>query len=87
MIKLTKLKKIIFELLEPSNKKGDISWFVDIFIIVLILLNSLALILDSVKSINKIFGEILYQFELFSIAIFRFEYILRLIVANENPKY
>ena len=58
----------------PGDRFGFIF---DQFMIVLILLNILAIVLETVQSINSAYGEFFYYFELISVAIFTIEYILR----------
>lgn len=57
------------------------------FIYGLIVLNVVAIILESYKDIQAQFGDILYAFEVFSVVIFSIEYIIRLWTADyENFK-
>ena len=58
----------------PSDRFGLIF---DRFMIALILLNILAIILETVESINAQYSKLFYYFELFSVAVFTIEYILR----------
>jgi len=81
------LRKVIYHSLLKSNKKGDLSWFVDLFIIGLILLNAVAILLQSIPEFDHRFSTQFEWFELFSIVIFSSEYILRLWTANLNPKF
>ena len=61
-----------------SGKSGDrISRRVDLALSVLILLNLLAISLESVDRINLLYGSFLSAFELFSVSVFLIEYILR----------
>lgn len=53
----------------------------------LILLNVLALMLETVPSLNHDWKPFFHAFEAFSVTIFVTEYLLRLWVANLNPKY
>ncbi len=58
----------------PGDRLGFIF---DQFMITLILLNILAIVLETVQSINTAFGEFFHYFEVFSVAVFTIEYILR----------
>lgn len=87
-----KIKKLIFEILyTPPGKKGIIYLIDDVFINILILLNAVAIVLDSFSSVRNVYQEELKCFELFSIIIFSVEYILRLWVSDlkypELPKW
>jgi voltage-gated potassium channel len=77
-------RKKLFTLLE-SYKQNDSStlWF-DRFIIVLILLNTLAVILETLPDPQQIMSPWFYYFEIFSIGIFTVEYFCRLWVCVED---
>lgn len=78
MTTYTKIKSRIFEIV-GSTKEGDIlSKLFDYFIIILIILNTMSIILESFVSLEAKYHNELYYFELFSIIIFTIEYILRL---------
>jgi voltage-gated potassium channel len=83
----TGLRAKIYYTLEVSEKRGDLSWWTDVFIMTLIGLNVGAIVLESVEEIRMEFGWWFNRFELFSVVVFSIEYILRAVVANENPKY
>jgi voltage-gated potassium channel len=57
------------------------------FIITLILLNVVAIVLESVASIRNQYAEFFQLFELFSVLVFTGEYILRVWTANLHPNY
>lgn len=52
------------------------------FIMVLILLNVLAIILESVESLGAAYGKYFDFFEYFSVVVFSMEYLMRLITAD-----
>lgn len=81
------MKRKIYNILETSEKKGDLSWWFDVFLITLILLNVVAIVLESVKSIRTAYQDFFYYFEVFSVIFFSVEYVLRLWVANETPAF
>jgi voltage-gated potassium channel len=72
------LIKNIYDLVEGNNRKSKI---INGFIAVLIVLNIIAVVLDSYKSINNKYFFEFYYFEVFSICIFSIEYIIRVIVS------
>ncbi len=78
------LKAYINELLNPSQDSKSMSKVVDIFIMLLIILNLLTVILGTVKSIESSMGNYFRKFEVFSIVVFTIEYFLRLWTAAEN---
>ncbi|MDR3611260.1 MAG: ion transporter [Ignavibacteriaceae bacterium] len=82
-----KIKYRIWEFLEnihPEDKKVRIERY---FILILIVLNVMAAILGTVKSIEIKYEVFLYNFEVFSIAVFTVEYILRLWSCTSDIRY
>jgi voltage-gated potassium channel len=79
------LKKLYILFERPEDSKA--ASYIDLFIIILILLNTLAFILETVPSYAAKYGDLFYQFELFSVFVFSVEYIIRLLVSYENPEY
>jgi voltage-gated potassium channel len=82
-----KIKSIIFDIFYDDEGKHWYHKIDDYFISTLIILNVVAIVLESFKSIRTDFGSILSNFELFSVIIFSIEYILRLWVADLNHKH
>jgi voltage-gated potassium channel len=75
-------KDRVFNIIEKA-KPGDIlSKIFDISIIVLILLNIVAVIINSFNDIPFIIQRILKIFEIFSVIVFTVEYVLRLWTSN-----
>lgn len=85
---MTTLRKRTYQFLEISagQRKGTLGWF-NLAMFSLILLNTIAIVLHSVESINRQHELLFYDFELFSVAIFTIEYVLRLWCCVENPLY
>jgi voltage-gated potassium channel len=65
----------------PGDRFGLIF---DRFMIALILLNILAIMLETVASINASYENIFYYFEVFSVAVFTIEYMLRVWSCTED---
>lgn len=65
----------------PGDRFGLIF---DRFMIALILLNILAIMLETVASINASYENIFYYFEVFSVAVFTIEYLLRVWSCTED---
>jgi voltage-gated potassium channel len=78
------LKARIYGILEPGDE--DSKYF-DPFIMGLIILNVVAVVLETVDWIYALFGPVFYAFDLFSIAVFSVEYLLRLWSCTENQMY
>ena len=88
MYKVTKKK--VHGLLHPEIV-GDEHWDkpINVFIIVLIILNVLAVMLETVPSLHDEYNEqqFFYYFDLVSVIIFTIEYVLRLWSSNQEEKY
>ena len=74
----------ILEILEKAKPGDKTSQYSDLFLSTLIILNLLAVSLESVESIGKVFRYEFYIFELFSVSIFIFEYLLRIWATGAN---
>jgi voltage-gated potassium channel len=75
---ISKAKLRIFQILDVANKGDRASHTFDVFIISLIVLNILAVILHSYKTLAGQYSHYFDLFELFSVIIFSIEYVLRL---------
>ncbi|MFN6946642.1 MAG: ion transporter [Cytophagaceae bacterium] len=80
-------KRKIFHILEEADSKDSLSWYFDLFLIILIALNILAVIFETVDSIYLPFKTLFDGFEMFSVIFFSIEYLLRVWVITESPKY
>jgi voltage-gated potassium channel len=76
-----KLHEIIFE---ADTKPGKIF---DVILIAAIILSVIAVMLDSVRSINNNYGNLLYIVEWFFTILFSLEYLLRLFSIGRPLKY
>ncbi len=72
------LYRIIFE---ADTRKGK--WF-DILLIISIVLSVIVVMLDSVESINAVYGKLLFSMEWVFTVLFTIEYLLRIFCAR-NP--
>ncbi|HNV46391.1 MAG TPA: ion transporter [Spirochaetota bacterium] len=77
----------LHQIMEPAVEGDRASKVFDVGIMALIVVNVLAVILETVKSIESEFGEILYRFEVFSVAVFTVEYALRLWSCVEDDRF
>lgn len=68
----------VMEILNKGNNEDAASRACDIFLSILIMLNLVAVCLESVESINQQYHGALVAFEWFSVCIFLVEYILRI---------
>lgn len=81
------LRKWAFDLLEPSVSGSKAARAVEILLIVLIFLNIVAILLESIAEINLEYADFFAALESFSIIIFSIEYVLRLWTCVEHPQY
>ena len=80
------IRKRIWEVLETGNSHDKVSLYIDIFLISLILLNIVAVLLETVDSIYNQYKTQFLIFERLSTFIFLIEYILRVWVSIEAKK-
>ena len=71
------LRRSLFRFLETAEDDDLASRIIDIGLIVLIATSVLAVILESIPAVDEAYGTQLYWFEVFTIAVFSVEYILR----------
>lgn len=74
----------IYNLLETNTRSGKL---VNGAIMALIVLNILAIIIESVESVRNDYTTLLWLFELFSVSIFTVEYVLRVWSSVESDEY
>jgi len=81
-------KRKVHGLLHPEIV-GDQHWdrIINVFIVVLILLNVIAVMLETVEYLHDHYFDFFYYFDLFSVIIFTIEYVLRVWSSNHDPKY
>lgn len=81
------VKKQIYILLDPSEGGSFWDKLIDGFIISLILLNVIAVILETVDSLFLAYGSLFQAFEFFSVCFFTLEYALRLWTCTYVDKF
>ena len=84
---LEKLKIRVYDILVETDDNETVDRVVAVFLMLLILINALAVVLETVDDLNQRFGSIFYAIEIVSITIFTVEYLLRLWVAPLDPRY
>ncbi len=80
-------KRRIYEILEEGKPGDRLSGLFDLFLILLVVLNVTAVILESVKSIYLPYKTAFFLFEVVSVIIFSVEYLLRVWVCTCDPRY
>lgn len=81
MSKYKQIKKRIYEIIGPAAKGDKLSYAVDIIICLLVLLSSVAVIVELIGVPEKVASAI-ETFEYITVGIFAFEYVLRLWTAE-----
>ncbi|MCP4584235.1 MAG: ion transporter [candidate division Zixibacteria bacterium] len=84
---LNSLQKRIYTIMEVATGDDKASKFFDIFIIILISLNVLAVIVGTIGSFSSRYSGFLKYFEIGSVFIFTLEYLLRIWTCVNNIKY
>lgn len=84
MLKAIKKRVYLYLDVESDNKTSAVISF---FILSLIILNVLAVILETVQSLSMRFGTLFHSFEIFSVGIFTAEYMLRLWTVTLAKKF
>ncbi len=79
------LRQRTFELVELARPGDRASRIVDIGLLVLIVANAAAVVLETVPSIEARYGRLLWSFEVFSVLVFTLEYAGRIWTAVEMP--
>jgi voltage-gated potassium channel len=85
MAKSYKLR--IYEILESTNADDKTAEAVNLFMLVLVVLNVTAVVLETVESIYAAHKVLFQYFADISVIIFTLEYILRLWSCDVDPKY
>lgn len=80
-------RRRLYLTLSPYERGGMIERIFEIILIATIILNILAIVLDSVQSIHNEYAVLFDQFELYSLIFFTVEYIARIYSIVEHPKY
>jgi len=81
---MARIKDVIFGILEPGGK--DSKYF-DPFIMTLIVLNVLAVTLETVQWIYLPYKHVFHAFDIFSVAVFTIEYALRIWTCTLDLRY
>lgn len=82
-----RMRSRVYNLLHPLHSGSPTGRVVEVCLLILIFINILALILESVRDIHVRYGDFFFALEFFSVMIFTVEYILRVWSSVENPRY
>lgn len=81
------IKQAVYDILDDNNHVSYASRAVNYFIILLIALNVMSVIFETVQSFYDRYWTIIWVFEVFSVEIFTVEYFARLWVCNLDDRY
>ncbi len=81
------VRQKVYAILEGGQGAGRLSIVFDILLVVLIVTNVVAGMLETVPEINNVYGDYFDDFEAVSIAIFSIEYLTRVWSAIEDPRF
>ena len=81
------MKYRIFDIINDRDEGGTPNHIFDYLIITLIILNIIAIFLETYKSVYYTYQEFFTSFEYFSVVIFSLEYILRIWTCTYYPEY
>ncbi len=77
------IRRALFVLVDEENEAGSkLNTIFGFLIIFIIILNVVGIIAESFKSFEEAYRAQLYQFELFSVVVFTFEYLARIWTAD-----
>lgn len=80
-------KRRIYLLLDPNDGGSKWDKLVNGAIVTLIVLNTLAVIVETIESLYGQYANQFRALEIFSVAFFTVEYLLRVWTITENPRY
>lgn len=75
------------ELLEDPSDADALERGLNWFLVGLIFLNVLAVVLETVESVNHLYARAFDLFEIFSVVVFTLEYALRVWSCTEDPRF
>ncbi len=81
------LRKRTAQLLEHDSSKSVRNRFLDFALLSLIILNVIAITLESVKAIHTEYRTLFWNFEVFSVIVFTIEYVARVWSSVEQSEY
>lgn len=81
------IKQTVYSILDPGHRETRIERAGNRVLGVLIILNVLAVILESVQGLHARHGDLFAQFEAFSVVVFSVEYMLRVWSCTVVPRY
>ncbi len=84
---IERYKSRVYQILEATDARDRTAEIVNLFMLVLVVLNVAAVVLETVDSIYMAYQSLFQRFADLSVIIFTIEYILRIWSCNVDPKY
>ena len=84
---MRRIQHRIYELLEVAHPEDTASRVTDLFLFVLIALNVVAVIVETVEDLATQYAAVFQYFEVFSVGVFTVEYVLRLWTCVADRRY
>lgn len=84
---MKRIQRRIYELLEVAHPDDTASRVTDLFLFILIALNVVAVIVETVEDLATQYAAAFQLFEVFSVGVFTVEYVLRLWTCVADPRY
>ena len=85
--KIDSVKKEVLKTINKAEEQNTVSAYFDMFIMGLIMINVVAIILETVPEYQQSYGSYFDQIELVSVIIFSVEYLIRLWTCTATEKY
>lgn len=82
---ISTLKVRLYRIIEDPARDSLAGRVFDAFMITLIVANVIAVVIESIETMEKVYASAFYVFEVLSVAVFTAEYALRLWACTENP--
>jgi len=82
-----KLKQRVWEIVEVAKPGDNVSRVFDLIILILIFLNVIVLIVESINPIHRKYSFLFDTFELLCVIVFTIEYLGRLWSCTSDPQY
>jgi voltage-gated potassium channel len=87
MTRIEAWQRIVYRILDPGSRETPVERAGNLFLGSLILLNVLAVIVETVEPIRERWAAEFVGFEAFSVAVFTIEYLLRLWTCPLDPRF
>jgi voltage-gated potassium channel len=87
MTMLRKLKLRLYDVLVETEDNELPDRIVAVFLMILILVNAVAVVMETVDEIAVPYARLFQALEIFSVTVFSVEYLLRLWIAPLDPRY